>query len=337
MKPKPISSMQRPTCSGSSSMLTPSASSRSAEPHLLVLERLPCLATAQPAPAATSAAAVETLKVEGPPPVPAVSTRSGAAAGDRGRQRAHRPRQADQLGHGLALRPQRDQEGAGLDRVGPPLHDLREHRGGVIGGEVIAGADRVDRPADDVVGHHAPEVVADRQVRLRGSSPAGTCPAGSAPTRGGTGRPRPAARGGGRPSRRRRGWRSARARREGRGRRRASGSGRRRTGSAARRRSPCRRARPRRPCRGSARPGRPCRRRPRPSPGGRGRRRAPACRPRRRRGSPRRRSPPRPACRAPGRRPGGRRRARAARRPSALSLRTTSISAPSSPRYWTRL
>src|ERR1700710_3193742 len=46
------------------------------EPHLLVLERLPCLATAQPAPAATSAAVVETLKVEGPPPVPAVSTRS---------------------------------------------------------------------------------------------------------------------------------------------------------------------------------------------------------------------------------------------------------------------
>ncbi len=76
MKPKPTSSMQRPTCSGSSSMFTPSASSRSAEPHLLVLERLPCLATAQPAPAATSAAAVETLKVEGPPPVPAVSTRS---------------------------------------------------------------------------------------------------------------------------------------------------------------------------------------------------------------------------------------------------------------------
>jgi hypothetical protein len=75
MKPKPTSSMQRPTSSASSSMLTPSASSRSAEPHLLVLERLPCLATAQPAPAATRAAAVETLKVEGPPPVPAVSTR----------------------------------------------------------------------------------------------------------------------------------------------------------------------------------------------------------------------------------------------------------------------
>src|SRR3954454_23115202 len=76
MNPKPTSSMQRPTCPGSISTLTPSASSRSAEPDLLVLERLPCLAIAQPAPAATIAAVVETLKVEGPPPVPAVSTSS---------------------------------------------------------------------------------------------------------------------------------------------------------------------------------------------------------------------------------------------------------------------
>src|SRR4029077_9840257 len=81
MKPKPISSMQRPTCSGSSSTSNPSASSRSAEPHLLVLERLPCLAIAQPAPAATRAAVVETLKVEGPPPVPQVSTRSSRLVG----------------------------------------------------------------------------------------------------------------------------------------------------------------------------------------------------------------------------------------------------------------
>ncbi len=76
MNPKPTSATQRATASGSSSILTSSASSRSAEPQRLVLDRLPCLATAQPAPAATSAAAVEMLKVEGPPPVPAVSTRS---------------------------------------------------------------------------------------------------------------------------------------------------------------------------------------------------------------------------------------------------------------------
>ena len=76
MNPNPSSSMQRETAGGSSSISTPSASSRSAEPQRLVLDRLPCLATAQPAPAATSAAAVEMLNVLGPPPVPAVSTRS---------------------------------------------------------------------------------------------------------------------------------------------------------------------------------------------------------------------------------------------------------------------
>ena len=44
-------------------MRAPSASSRSADPDRLVAERLPCLATAQPAPAAISAAVVETLNV----------------------------------------------------------------------------------------------------------------------------------------------------------------------------------------------------------------------------------------------------------------------------------
>src|SRR2546426_11549168 len=54
-------------------MRTPSASSTSAEPHLDVNDRLPCLATTAPAPAATNAAAVEILKVEtAPPPVPQV-------------------------------------------------------------------------------------------------------------------------------------------------------------------------------------------------------------------------------------------------------------------------
>src|SRR4051794_11588471 len=76
MKPKPASSMQRATAAGARSIRTPSASSRSAEPESPVAERLPCLATAQPAPAAISAAVVETLKVGRPPPVPAVSMRS---------------------------------------------------------------------------------------------------------------------------------------------------------------------------------------------------------------------------------------------------------------------
>ena len=81
MKPKPAWSMQRATASGARSMRAPSASSTSAEPDRLVAERLPCLASAQPAPAAISAAVVDTLKVDRPPPVPAVSTRSPRAHG----------------------------------------------------------------------------------------------------------------------------------------------------------------------------------------------------------------------------------------------------------------
>src|SRR5256885_7302789 len=65
-------------------MRTPSASSTSAEPHLDVNDRLPCLATTAPAPAATNAAAVEILKVEtAPPPVPQVSTRCAPFASTR--------------------------------------------------------------------------------------------------------------------------------------------------------------------------------------------------------------------------------------------------------------
>src|SRR4051794_31290854 len=76
MKPKPTSAMQRATASGLRSIRTPRASSTSAEPERPVAERLPCLATAQPAPAAIRAAVVETLNVGRPPPVPAVSIRS---------------------------------------------------------------------------------------------------------------------------------------------------------------------------------------------------------------------------------------------------------------------
>src|SRR4051795_108355 len=76
MKPKPTSAMQRATASGLRSIRTPKASRTSAEPESPVAERFPCLATAQPAPAAIRAAVVETLNVGRPPPVPAVSIRS---------------------------------------------------------------------------------------------------------------------------------------------------------------------------------------------------------------------------------------------------------------------
>src|SRR4029450_10474855 len=70
----PPSSRQRATWAGPSSRLTPSVSTTSAEPHKDDTERLPCLATLTPAPAATNAVAVETLKVpEASPPVPHVS------------------------------------------------------------------------------------------------------------------------------------------------------------------------------------------------------------------------------------------------------------------------
>ena len=53
----------------------PSASSRSALPHWLEIDRLPCLATCTPAPATTNAATVEILNVSLPsPPVPQVSS-----------------------------------------------------------------------------------------------------------------------------------------------------------------------------------------------------------------------------------------------------------------------
>ena len=55
--------MQAATSSGPRSIRAPSASSTSAEPDRPVAERLPCLAIGTPAPAATNAAVVDTLKV----------------------------------------------------------------------------------------------------------------------------------------------------------------------------------------------------------------------------------------------------------------------------------
>src|SRR5436190_6727300 len=75
MKPKPRESMHSATAPGSRSIRAPSASRTSADPQRPVAERLPCLATRQPAAAAMKAAVVETLNVGRPPPVPAVSTR----------------------------------------------------------------------------------------------------------------------------------------------------------------------------------------------------------------------------------------------------------------------
>jgi hypothetical protein len=62
-------------------IFTPAAASTSALPHCEETERLPCFATRTPAPAATNAAAVETLNErERSPPVPQVSTTIPAGA-----------------------------------------------------------------------------------------------------------------------------------------------------------------------------------------------------------------------------------------------------------------
>src|SRR4029453_2997917 len=85
-KPMFTSPMVAATASGGRAMATPRASSRSALPQRPEAARLPCLATRWPAPTATSAARVETLKVPArSPPVPQVSssgpgTANGAAA-----------------------------------------------------------------------------------------------------------------------------------------------------------------------------------------------------------------------------------------------------------------
>src|SRR3546814_5766643 len=71
MKPMPVCSMQRATCSGVRSITAPNASSTSALPDLLDTLRLPCLAIRHPAAAATNIDAVEILNVCAPsPPVP---------------------------------------------------------------------------------------------------------------------------------------------------------------------------------------------------------------------------------------------------------------------------
>ena len=74
--PMPTWRMARAVAAGGRSRRMPQASSRSALPHWLEIERLPCLATCTPVPATTKAATVEMLNVSQPsPPVPQVSSR----------------------------------------------------------------------------------------------------------------------------------------------------------------------------------------------------------------------------------------------------------------------
>src|SRR5580693_1556849 len=80
MNPMPASAMQRPTCSGVMSILTPSEDSTSAAPERDDSARLPGLATGTPVPATMKEAQVDTLTEPEPsPPVPTTSTAPAGA------------------------------------------------------------------------------------------------------------------------------------------------------------------------------------------------------------------------------------------------------------------
>ncbi len=103
----------RATTSGSTLVRTPSASSTSALPHRLEMERLPCLATRTPGARHHKRATVEMLKVEVPlPPVPHVSS-TGRAVRNRERHgnRPHGAREAGQFIHCFTLHAKRGEEG----------------------------------------------------------------------------------------------------------------------------------------------------------------------------------------------------------------------------------
>ena len=113
-------------------MRAPSASSRSAEPERLVAERLPCLATAQPAPAAIRAAVVETLNVLRPPPGAGRVEQVLALARHVGGELAHRPREARPAPATVSPFVRSAIRKAGdLDLGDLAVHDLGQHLGGL--------------------------------------------------------------------------------------------------------------------------------------------------------------------------------------------------------------
>ena len=64
-------------------------------------------------------------------------------------QRPHRARQPGELVDRLALRPQRDQEAGDLGLRDLAVHDLGEHLRGLVGAQVAARGERVDRARED--------------------------------------------------------------------------------------------------------------------------------------------------------------------------------------------
>ena len=131
-----------PRASAGRSSRMPSASSTSAEPAWDEAERLPCLTTGTPAPAATIAAIVEMFTdIERSPPVPTTSS-TRPLHHERRRVLVHRRDQALELVDGLALGPQRHREAGDLHRGGRAGEDLAHRPGGLVRGEVAAADQR---------------------------------------------------------------------------------------------------------------------------------------------------------------------------------------------------
>ena len=72
---------------------------------------------------------------------------------DWGRQSPHRSGHSGEFLDRLALRPKGDQEGGGLDFVGPALHDHGQDRLDLIGVEVLPRSESVDGPGQHLIRH----------------------------------------------------------------------------------------------------------------------------------------------------------------------------------------
>ena len=190
----PAWSSTRPAPAASRPRCTPLDSSTSAEPTRDETERLPCLATAAPAPAATIAAAVEMLKRFLPsPPVPHVSSRGDRPVATR-RIRRRRADTAPAISSAVSPRAASPSSSAPFwaSVARPSMRSPKASSASERESGSRAAASRSASATDGVI--RAPG----------GSSRAASLHPASAPTPGGTGRRRPASSGAPGPSRGRR-------------------------------------------------------------------------------------------------------------------------------------
>ena len=135
----------------------PQASNRSALPHWLEIDRLPCLATRTPAPATTKAATVEMLNVLPPVAPRAAGIEQGLACKtgvDGDGHPPHGARETDQFVDGFALHFEGDQEGGDLRMAGLAAQN-NLHGGFRVGGRQALFGDQaiqVRQKRHDILG-----------------------------------------------------------------------------------------------------------------------------------------------------------------------------------------